>query len=210
MNCFKKKKQLVKKKNMSDLAVLITVPHAACGFDLPTRRTCDKVAFKCASVLKEQFESEDIMPRFYANTTTDRSKVDMNRIGSRRTKFRISISKEMASFPKKQPIYVYDIHSFPKGNPETSEFAMYLLPHQISLKKSNELAAFISKDTGLNIGVLLGTLDNDITLEALNTLPDAIPFLIETSEELNVATITSAMKSIVKWTLLDARQHANE
>lgn len=182
--------------------VMITAPHAGCGNDNPTTRTCDRAAFAAASALKNEFEAKGVKVAWHPNTSVLREKVDMNRRQGRETDYRKGIRAKLQEWQGKgSSVYVFDMHSFPNLDENHNTHPIYFLPHERKFSQAVELARYIDSHTPLTTGVYLGSVENDITLEALEIVPEAKTFLIEHWELLSPVHFQQSAVAIVQWTL---------
>ena len=192
---------------MSDLHVIITVPHASCEDSIKAEKSCDTLAYNIALSLKKHFESKEVKVSLYANTSTPRKIMDMNRVIARSTEYRKTIQDKLEQLSSKgKNVYVFDIHSFPDIKEYENNFQVYLLPHDKAnlVRSAVSLSQYMNTYTSLSTGVYLSDESNDITLQALEIIPTSKIFLLENWEALSPKQIYAMTSCIVAWTLQDS------
>lgn len=110
--------------------VMITVPHAACIQDYPTRH-CDRVAKEASEILKEQFVRQGL-PRdhlFYHVNTFElrREDLDMNRTNARGTQWRQELREQAEKWMFKRYLWLLDVHSYPPEHKKIKNLVSYFL-----------------------------------------------------------------------------------
>lgn len=164
------------------MKVLITVPHGACF----TRefRDCDTRAFEAAKMLEKILKKANVNVLVVANTNIPRSQVDMNRLISRSTQWRQTLTKILRtqSFD-----YIIDMHSFPNGSPwgKRRDLNLELLYDAAQFPRwLSELVKKLGSFASLDVGVT-----NDIMDEVLSrrsNIKRNRVFLLEVNENHDV------------------------
>lgn len=186
-------------------SILITVPHGHCvpGAE---KRACDKMAKKAAQLLAQKLNAKLFLSTHY------RADTDLNREEARITQFRNEIRNQLQCCRKNRlNCLLLDIHSFPEGSLKKeqcekgqniqeikNEPPLYI----IHLFYDNGLVNIIHKNLqkiDSSIPVFLGSLDNDIMLEAMYyKVPSIIIEFKETLQNDEIEKITQAIADSVK------------
>jgi hypothetical protein len=151
---------------------IITVPHAACMDVSNVQHTCDAASSAAARMLREEAERFRNV-YFFENTDVYRLDHDMNRVESRKTKFRVDLTSKIQALSHSSKTYntvLIDVHSFPPGygfGTEDDAMIVFMEPRPTPWYSVGPISALESE------GILTKFVEghhtvNDIELEARN------------------------------------------
>jgi len=189
---------------LENIGIILTVPHALCIYD-NKNHTCDATAKKLAYKLMSKLGG-----KITNNITTvigniNRSKIDLNRIQSRKTEFRKIIVKIIKTWEKKKlkVIFVIDCHSFPIKKFRIYDFGTNQISKPLVTILYDSLVhhEYIDYLDQLPITKLKGIhndiIDQSITFEDKNT--KIMPVLIEVREDMTDKQYTILSTVIENW-----------
>lgn len=193
------------KRNKKYMKVLLTVPHATC--DTSQIRTCDKRALEAAKLLYNEFSKKEPTNQtvLYTNQDIPRRVIDMNRLVSRGTPWRMKLSKLLRDTHFD---LVIDVHSFPDshkwGKKEHLAFEfLYDLPtfpqwlRDLMFNQNLRYPSPISEIPRVNIdyGTTNDIMDEILDLNHKQRIPTNV-FLLEVNEDDHVLPVSQLQRRI--------------
>lgn len=165
---------------------IVVVPHGLCNPTLPYRH-CDRRAKKASEIIKNMLTKKNL-PYEYIFADKYRSEIDLNREPARGYRFRERVREEIIKASNAgYYVVVLEIHSFPEGYVEYSNFKDMDIG-LISIPRYSmdmyELAKYVNSKTGFNLDAQPGINTNDIQWDT-STLPvkNISHYLIEFKED---------------------------
>ncbi len=180
---------------LKEKAILLTVPHGFCEYDIAIARRCDRRAEESADMLAKILGDKTNITIIVVKSQVDRREMDENRIQSRHDKFRNTIDEMINEY---DVLWTIDMHSFPMYGFEPQrtnyQYLKFVTLDDISFYPTKEHQIFNFEFDGYEM--LTGSRDNDIEEESRSLGIPSILIEVLENPELTDAELNSFLNVI--------------